>query len=265
MLAADVWFDDPTRRTNQEREPWVPFASCLAREHRHLPAGSRPVRLRTLRLLSVLLLAVLLAPLSAIAQSDPTDQDQHLSLVSTAGSVAVHPAHRLAPMTHPRPLIEQVRFNQTVLPFEQGVTVGPAAGDLEIQFAAPASAASDHLRYRLVGFESGWTDAGKEREAVYYKLPPGRYQLDFLEDESTGVGGSVMASLPIVVVPPYWQTARFRAMCGILLLVLIFVIYKLRVHYLLQHTQKLEEEVNQTKAELHLAVKIAGDAQRTLK
>jgi len=269
MLAADVRPDDSTRRTNQERKPWVPSASPLAWERGHLPAGYCPARLTTLRLPSLLLLGVLfgvLAPIrSAIAQSDATNQGKHLSLVTSSATVAVHPAHRLVPMTHPRPLIDQVRFNQTVLPFEQGVTVGPTPGDLRIQFAAPASAASDHLRYRLVGFDADWTDAGKEREAIYNQLPPGQYQLDFEEADSASVGGSVMASLPIVVIPPFWDTGRFRALCGILLLVVIFVFYKLRVHYLRQHVHKLEEEVNQTKAELHLAVKIAGDAQRTLK
>jgi diguanylate cyclase (GGDEF)-like protein len=228
--------------------------------------GIFPVRFRCLHLLSLLLSVVAfgtLAPISS-AQSDATSQNKP-SLVNTGGTISIHPARRLAPMAHPRPLIEQVRFNQTVLPFEQGVTVGPDTGNLEIKFAAPASAVSDHLRYRLVGFDSGWTEAGKEREAVYNKLPPGHYQLDFEEADSASAANSVMASLPIVVIPPYWETGRFRVLGAILLLVVIFVIYKLRVQYLMEHAQKLEEEVNQTKAELHLAVKIAGDAQRTLK
>jgi diguanylate cyclase (GGDEF)-like protein len=267
MLAADVRFDDPTGRTDPDREPWLPAASPWG-EYRNLSAESWTVRLSKLRLLSILLFGFLLgvlAPISsAIAQAGATNHDG-LSLFSSVGSVGAHPAHRTAALSHPRALIDQVRFNQIVLPFEQGVTVGPLPGDLEIQFAAPASAASDHLRYRLVGFDSDWTEAGKEREAIYSKLPPGNYQLDFEEADSASLGGSVMASLPIVVVPPYWQTGRFRAMCGILLLVVIFLIYKLRVHYLLRKAKGLEEEVNQTKAELHLAVKIAGDAQRTLK
>jgi diguanylate cyclase (GGDEF)-like protein len=223
--------------------------------------------LKTSRLLSLLLFVLtgILAPIcSAVAQSGPANQDKHLSLAASI-PVGARSTHHLVPMTHPRPLIDQVRFNQTVLPFEQGVTVGPGAGVLAIQFAAPVSAAADHLRYRLVGFDSDWTEAGKEREAVYNQLPPGRYQLDFEEAESASSGSSVLASLPIVVIPQYWETGRFRALCAILLLVVIFVIYKLRVHYLLQHAHKLEEEVNQTKGELHLAVKIAGDAQRTLK
>jgi diguanylate cyclase (GGDEF)-like protein len=158
-----------------------------------------------------------------------------------------------------------VRFNQRPISFEEGVTAGPGDGDLEIQFAPPETSVPDHLRYRLLGLNSAWTEAGKEREAIYYKLPPGDYLFEYEATESGSVRGQGMASLQIAVIPPYWQTAWFRSVVGGFLVILSITLYKLRVRYLVAHAHKLQEQVNQGQAELQLAIKVANDAHRTAK
>jgi diguanylate cyclase (GGDEF)-like protein len=210
------------------------------------------------------LFGVLVPICSAAARPEAATQDEHFRLVGTALTGRVHPAHSKTQTTHPQPLIEQVRFNQRVLSLEQGVTVGPGVGELEIQFAAPASAASDRLRYRLRGFDAGWEDAGKERQALYSRLPPGHYEFDCEEAEIRSGRILVEESLPIVVIPHYWQTGWLRSLCTIFLLFLILVLHKLRVSRFARHAQKLQESLNQTKLELHLAAKRAGDAQQAL-
>jgi diguanylate cyclase (GGDEF)-like protein len=167
--------------------------------------------------------------------------------------------------THSQSLIGLVRFNQKAIPFEQGVTAGPGPGNLEIQFAAPLSADIDHLRYRLLGFDSEWREAGKERSVLYSHLPTGHYRFDF--EASTGGRGrtSTAESLTIVVVPPYWQSGQFRGLCAIFLLFVVLALHKLRVRALKRRAGKLEENVTRTRAELVLAVKTAGDAQQALK
>jgi diguanylate cyclase (GGDEF)-like protein len=207
------------------------------------------------------LFVTLTPPCSALHQPGAVNRNLRSSLLSTA---RVHSAQIGAPATHSRSLIQQVRFNQRALPFEHGVKAGPGAGNLEIQFAAPASTASDHLRYRLLGLDSDWNVAGKDRQAVYNNLPPGQYVFDF--EEAAGNGRVLVAeSLPILVSPPYAKTAWFRSLCIILLLLLILALHKLRVARLQQRAEKLEERVSQTRAELVLAVETAGDAQQALK
>jgi diguanylate cyclase (GGDEF)-like protein len=168
---------------------------------------------------------------------------------------------------HSQPLIEQVRFNRTLLPLSQAVTAGPGGGDLEIEFTAPDSVAPDraHFRYRLIGLETEWTDAGKEREAVYTGLPPAAYLFELQEADGNDAWGSKVASLRINIIPQLWETPRFRSLTGILLLTLSFALYMLRVRHLLKRSRKLEDQVNQSRGELQLAKKVAEDAQRALK
>lgn len=161
-------------------------------------------------------------------------------------------------------VIQQVRFDRRALPFEKGVTAGPGAGDLEIQFAPLSPSASEHLRYRLLGFDTEWKEAGRQREVIYNRLAPGRYEFDF-QMMGRGSEAAILESIPIYVTAPYWQTAKFRTLCVILLLFIILILHKLRVGYLLRHARRLQETVSQTKAELTLTAKIAGDAQEALK
>ncbi len=226
-----------------------------------MPAGCR-------RLPALLLLGILFGTATpycfAFEQLDVATPNQHFVLANTARVAGVHPAHGELPTTHLRSVIDEVRFNQKELSFEEGVKIGPETGDLEIHFA-PAPGGANHLRYRLLGFDKEWKEAGKEREVFYNDLAPGRYEFDFQEAEGSGLRGSVVESLPITVVAPYWQTGAVRTLSIVGLLLFIFVLYKLRVGYLVKHNQKLQETVSQTKAELTLAAKIAGDAQVALK
>src|SRR6201999_3940302 len=63
----------------------------------------------------------------------------------------------------------------------------------------------------------------------------------------------------------YWQTGNFRSLCAILLVFVVLGLHKLRVQYLMRHVRSLEHSVTQTRAELVLAAKTAGDAQQALK
>jgi len=219
-------------------------------------------------LLTVLLLALLFGLLTtgsfASDRSDATRSPGNLWLISAARASGVHPMRGSvsAPL---HPLIEQVRFNQTALSFDQGVTIGPDPGDLEIQFASPPSGSSEHLRYRLLGFDPDWTEVGKDRLVQYSHLAPGRYEFDFQQAESGGLRGSLVEGIPIVVVAPYWKTPWFRSLCMVVLVFVVLALHKLRVRYLMRHAQKLQEAVSQTKAELTLAARAAGDAQEALK
>jgi len=272
MLEGYVRPGNITHRTGQQREPRLPSASASGREGVGLPTGRQV-------LLTLLLLGVLCGfrtPVCfAFGQSDATNPNGHFRMVTPDEDLAaqaprrqtqapVHTPHSQAQATQPRPSIEQVRFNQTALSFQHGVTAGPGAGNLEIQFAAPVSG-GDRPRYRLLGFDTQWKEVGQERAAVYNQLAPGHYEFDWVRSGSGGARGPVVESIPITVTAPYWQAERFRGVGIMLLLGLVLVLHKLRIRSLVRRTQKLQATVNQTKAELTLAARVAGDAQEALK
>jgi len=192
--------------------------------------------------------------------------DGHLWFVTTAGVVTVDPAHSDVRSISPVPVIEQVRFNRRVVPYAQGVTVGPGGGDLEIQFTAPDFVAPDrlHFRYRLRGFDAEWTDAADRRDAMYTRLPPGKYLFQVQGADGINTWGPNIAGVPIFLVPHFWETRWFRVLCALFLVLLSAALVQMRVRYLTQRARQLEAKVNERTAELQQAMTVAEEARRAL-
>jgi ligand-binding sensor domain-containing protein/signal transduction histidine kinase len=132
------------------------------------------------------------------------------------GLVMVDPKRAARAGSPPPVHIEQVRVNGGDYNLRHPAAVLPGKGELEVQYTAPAFIAPEKMqyRYRLEGFESGWTEAGTRRSAFYTNLKPGRYKFR-VQARNGGdfvvVGGD---GFEIELLPHFYQTAWFYAMCG---------------------------------------------------
>ncbi len=71
------------------------------------------------------------------------------------------------------------------------------------------------FKYRLVGLDKDWIDAGPKRTVVYSYIPPGRYQFEVVAGNSDGVWNKAGANLAFMVQPYFWQTWTFRIGTGL--------------------------------------------------
>ena len=114
------------------------------------------------------------------------------------------------------------------------------------------------FRYRLDGYESDWHDAGTRRQAFYTDLPPGRYSFRVIACNSDGVWNESAAKLDFSILPAYYQTNWFRALCATVFLALLWALYELRLRQLArQFNMRLEERVGER-------TRIARDLHDTL-
>lgn len=65
---------------------------------------------------------------------------------------------------------------------------------------------STKYKYRLLGFDQEWLDAGKARRATYTNLPAGDYQLQIIAGNSDDVWSEPGLTLDILVKPAPWNT-----------------------------------------------------------
>ncbi len=107
-----------------------------------------------------------------------------------------------------------------------------------INFSDPSKV---RFKYRLLGLNDQWIDAGTRREAVYTKLPPGDYTFQVTATNNDGVWNDEGAFLSISVIPPYWQTVWFLSITILLLLGAIGSIF-------LKRTQRLKQESERQRA-----------------
>ncbi len=119
------------------------------------------------------------------------------------------------------------------------VVVPPGRRRLEIHYTSLNLAAPERarFRYRLVGHDNEWVDAGAIRVARYSKLPPGNYRFEVIAGNEDGVWSETAAALAVIVPPPFWRTWWFLTLAVTGLLGTVVA----AVHY--TSTQRLRRQV----------------------
>jgi len=84
------------------------------------------------------------------------------------------------------------------------------------------------IEYRLAPFFADWTGTSAEGVAVLTNVPGGAYTL---HARAVGPDGDVLGTmdLPLVVVPPYWETWWFQGAMALAILALIYSFYRIRI------------------------------------
>ncbi|MCB0165576.1 MAG: response regulator, partial [Anaerolineae bacterium] len=160
----------------------------------------------------------------------------------------------------PMVLTELRLFNQPVTPGTEsllsqpiwtgfngdGLTLNYDQNILSFDFAALSYSGplKNKYRYKLEGLEANWNEVDSERRvATYTSLPPGNYTLRVQGTNNGGLWSENEVTLPLVILPPWWQTAWFRGTVGLALLGLAFGAYRLRVRSIEKRTRELEAQV----------------------
>jgi diguanylate cyclase (GGDEF)-like protein len=150
----------------------------------------------------------------------------------TPAGVALIDPRRLSrnavpPVTH----VERVIADDVELSGAGAVEVGPGRHRMEIYFTAPSFVAPEELRfrYRLEGFDRGWVEGGARRAAFYTNVPPGRYTFRVQARNEDGVWSGETASVSFHLLPHFWQTWWFMALCVLFAAAVILALHRLRV------------------------------------
>jgi ligand-binding sensor domain-containing protein/signal transduction histidine kinase len=97
--------------------------------------------------------------------------------------------------------------------------VSPGKENFEFHYTALSltDADKERFRYKLEGFDSGWTDAGSRRWVQYNYLKPGNYCFHVAACNNDGVWNETGASIDLQILPHVWETWWFRTLLGLTL------------------------------------------------
>ena len=143
-------------------------------------------------------------------------RDGRLWFPTIKGVVVVNPAEQST--TPPLMAVERVSVDGAEVSLSEG-RLHPGNDSLEVDYTALSWQRPQQIRfrYRLAGLDRQWTDAGTRRTAYFSHLPPGNYAFEVLADNGEGVWATKAASVAIVVLPPFWRTRWFLALCAFVL------------------------------------------------
>lgn len=158
------------------------------------------------------------------------DREGRFWYPTVRGVAVIDPARARADDPPPAVSVEQVIVNGEPRAAVDAIVVGPGRTNLEFRYAGLSLSAPRHLtfRYRLVGFDDEWVEAGARRAAYYPRLPPGQYRFLVTAANRDGVWNARGAEVPVRVSGPFWTSLRFRAAAALTVLLIGMVAMRRR-------------------------------------
>ncbi|MBN1271477.1 MAG: GHKL domain-containing protein [Candidatus Aminicenantes bacterium] len=116
------------------------------------------------------------------------------------------------------------------------------------------SPAKNRFAYILEGVDPQWnyTDA-QHRHVTYTNISPGHYTFHVKAANSDGVWNETGKILKIHIAPPFWKTWWFKGISVVLVIFLIFFVYKVRTHTIRERNRRLEKMVEKRTRQLKTA------------
>jgi PAS domain S-box-containing protein len=103
---------------------------------------------------------------------------------------------------------------------------------------------TNRYRYKLEGLDETWHEVGSdERLASYTTLPTGVYTFRVQGATSRGVWSEPGAAVLIEILPPWWNTWWFRAVCVAMSVTLLWGFYQWRIQQLQRQEKHLRDVV----------------------
>jgi len=187
---------------------------------------------------------------------------------TTSRGLAVFDPHakRPAPLP-PMVQISEITTDGHAIDLEHAARLAPDVERIRIRYTAIHLSAPEQVSYsyRLSGLESKWVPAGARREINYNTPKHGNYR--FIVRASLPDGQTTEASYTFDVLPHYYETAWFRALCAAALLAFAWAIYQLRLRQIrsrfslvLEERARLAREIHDTLAQGFVGISSQLDA-----
>jgi len=114
---------------------------------------------------------------------------------------------------------------------------------ITFEFAGIHSASESNIQYayKLIGLENDWSYS-KERSVTYSRLVPGTYTFEVKAANSDGVWSDPI-SFSFTITPPFWTTWWFITICISVLILFIYIIFRIRTQQLKSRQVVLEKTV----------------------
>jgi PAS domain S-box-containing protein len=137
------------------------------------------------------------------------------------------------------PLKKAINYTDTI-------TLSHSQNIFSIGFSALSffSPATNRYRYMLEGLDQKWNEVGSDqRLAGYTTLPAGTYMFHVQGASRRGPWSEPGAQLRIQILPPWWNTWWFRALCATACLALLWGLYRVRIQQLRRQEKKLRDVI----------------------
>ena len=193
--------------------------------------------------------------------------DGRLWFTTSRGLAALNPDARkqaaLSPVAH----LVQMTANGDLVDLSRAARLPAGTERLQIRYTGVHLSAPERVQYfyRLEGLDPDWVAAGGRREINFNSLRHGRYRFNMRAELPGGPGNQ--QSYQFEILPRFWETAWFRALCVAAVLAGAWAIYQLRLRQIrsrfglvLEERARLAREIHDTLAQGFVGISSQLDA-----
>ena len=179
--------------------------------------------------------------------------DDTLWFTTSRGITVLSPREMDDSQSSPVVRIETAQANDRAVSPQEGTALLPGTETLRIGFTAPnlTSPFKERFRYRLVGVDNQWIDAGTRREAFYANLGSGSYRFEVGRLTRDPAPDTAFAVWSFSIQPRFYETWWFTSLCLVLLTILAWAAWQMRVRQLRRQFALVLAERARMSREIH--------------
>ncbi|WP_175402765.1 sensor histidine kinase [Mangrovivirga cuniculi] len=123
------------------------------------------------------------------------------------------------------------------------IELGPGNMRYTFHFSAPQFTSPEAIKfkYKLHGSKEEWTIIQNKRQLQYTSLKPGTYTFEIIPSNVLGEWSNDSAKITFIVKPYYYETTWFYFLVCIILVFLLFLVYKWRVNDIEKRNKQLKK------------------------
>jgi ligand-binding sensor domain-containing protein/signal transduction histidine kinase len=144
-----------------------------------------------------------------------TDFAGHIWLALSSGLAVADPDSVLSRFTPVGVRISEMSVDGVAEQMHSLRSLAPGPRSITLKYEAANLSAPKGLefRYKLDGYDQGWSDIVTLRQVVYRNLGPGAYRFHVIASSGQGLWNGAEDSYLFTVEPAFWQTWWFRIAC----------------------------------------------------
>ncbi len=137
----------------------------------------------------------------------------------------------------------------------KSITIPYSSSVINFSFASLnyTSPQKKQYAYMLTPFDKSWNDAGTRHTATYTNLDPGEYVFMVKGLDNEGKWSSTMASINLIVTPPFWLTWWFKLLIALAIASSCIGFYLYRINAVKAQKKVLEKQVQERTQQLVLS------------
>src|SRR5258708_20786973 len=157
--------------------------------------------------------------------------DGRIWFTTSEGLATMDAAHLRKNLLPPPVQILQLTADDVDVDLSNSITLPPRTHRIEINYSGLSLTDPRKVtfRYRMLGFDSQWSQASTRRFVTYTNLPPGDYRFEVMAANDDGIWNETPGGFAFKLAPAVYQTRWFLALCVLALILAGVLVFQLRV------------------------------------